>query len=107
MRIGDLTHRVTLQKPTRTADGMGGYTVTWSDEEQCWAAIWPVSATERIQAGQQASSITHRVRLRYREDLRADWRIQYGTRYFAILGIVNPNESDRMLDVLCQEAAPA
>lgn len=105
MRVGDLNKRVWLQYQTRTPDAMGGATVTWNDKAEVWAAIWPVNATTQIQAGQQAGSITHRIRMRYRPDLRANWRLRYGDRYFAVLGIVNPNEKGAMLDLLCREAA--
>lgn len=107
MRIGDLNKRVWLQYQTRTPDGMGGATVAWTDAAEVWAAVWPVNATEQIQAGQQAMTITHRIRMRYRPDLRGHWRIRYGSRYFAIVGIINPNERGAMLDVLCTEAAQA
>lgn len=107
MRVGDLNRRIALEYETRTPDGMGGASVTWTKKAEVWCAIWPVNATTQIQSGQQAGSITHRIRMRYRLDLRATWRLRYGTRYFAILGIVNPNERGAMLDLLCKESANA
>jgi SPP1 family predicted phage head-tail adaptor len=107
VRVGDLNRRVWLQYQTRAADGMGGATVTWTDKAEVWAAIWPTSATMQIKAGQPANEISHRIRMRYRPDLRANWRIRYGDRYFTVLGVVNPNERGTMLDLLVKEAAPA
>ena len=107
MRVGDLRHRVTLQYATRVADGMGGATVTWTDVAEVWAAVWPTSASSRIAADQEASEITHRVRMRYRPDMRASWRLKFGSRYLTVLGMVNPNEKGTMLDLLCKEAASA
>lgn len=107
MRVGDLNKRVALEVATRTPDGMGGATVAWTERAEVWCVIWPVNATTQIQAGQQAGSVTHRIRMRYRMDLRATWRLRYGDRYFTILGIVNPNERGAMLDLLCREAASA
>ena len=107
MRIGDLNKRVTLQYQTRTPDAMGGAVVSWVDSAEVYAAIWPTSATMQIKSGQQSGEITHRIRMRYRPDMRTSWRIKYGDRYFAVLGIVNPNERGTMLDCLCREAAPA
>lgn len=107
MRVGDLNKRVVLQYETRTPDGMGGATVAWTDAAEVWAAVWPVNATQQIEAAGQAMTITHRIRMRYRPDLRGTWRIKFGTRYFSIHGIVNPNERGAMLDVLCTETASA
>lgn len=105
MRIGDLRQRVDLETPTNTADGMGGQTVAWSTFTTVWAAVWPVSASEQVQAGQQAMTITHRIRIRWRSGVTSDMRVKFGSRYFAIVGIVTPNEIHRQIDLLCKEAA--
>jgi SPP1 family predicted phage head-tail adaptor len=105
MRIGDLRHRVTLQSATLTPDGMGGDTAVWGDVATVCAAIWPTSAREQIEGGQTSLEITHRVRIRYRLNLRASWRLKFGNRYFSIVSVVNPNERGAMLDLLCKEAA--
>ena len=105
MRIGDLDKRVVLQYSTRTPDGMGGFTVAWVDAATVWAAIWPVSAAETIQAAQTTMTITHRIRIRYRAVLKAGWRISYAGRYFNVVSIIDPNMAHRWLDVMCKEAA--
>jgi SPP1 family predicted phage head-tail adaptor len=103
MRIGDLTKRITLQRPTRTADGMGGYTVVWADVATVFAAIWPTSAREALEADKPQMTTTHRIRIRYRT-VDPSWRIQCGTRYFTIESIINPSERGQILDLLCREA---
>ena len=105
MRIGDLDKRIVLQYSTRTADGMGGFTVVWIDAATVWSAIWPVSASETIQAAQVTMTITHRIRIRYRAVLRAGWRISYAGRYFNVVSIIDPDTAHRWLDVMCKEAA--
>ena len=105
MGIGDLKKRVTLQYQTKVADGMGGFTVSWVDAATVWSAIWPVSATETIQADKTTMIITHRIRIRYRSGIRASWRVSWGGKYFNIVSIINPNMSNRWLDVMVKEAA--
>ena len=105
MGIGDLKKRVTLQYQTKVADGMGGFTVSWVDAATVWSAIWPVSASETIQAAMTTMTITHRIRIRYRAGLRASWRVSWGGKYFNIVSIINPNMSNRWLDILVKEAA--
>lgn len=105
MRTGDLNKRVTLQYQTKVPDGMGGFTTSWVDAATVWAAIWPVSASEQVQAAQQVMTISHRIRIRYRSVLKPSWRVKFGTRYFAIVSIINPNERNQMLDLMVKEAA--
>ncbi len=105
MHIGDLKHSVTLQYSTRVADGMGGFATTWNDAATVYAAIWPVSAKETVQAMGQAMTITHRIRMRYRANIRSSWRIKHGNRYYNIVSIINPNMERKWLDILVKEAA--
>jgi len=105
MAAGDLNKRVTIQYETKVSDLMGGFTTVWNDGDTIFAAIWPVSATETIQSLQPNMVISHRIRIRYRSVLRASWRIKFGNRYFAIVSIINPNEKNEWLDLLCKEAA--
>ncbi len=103
--IGRLDKRVTVQYPTKVSDAMGGFTLTWTDHGTIWAAIMPVSANDMIQAAQQVMNITHRIRIRYRSKFKTSWRIKFGLRYFAVVSILNPNEHNEWLDLLCREAA--
>lgn len=105
MGIGDLKKRVTLQHQTKVADGMGGFVTTWTEAATVWAAIWPVSATETIQSAMATMTITHRIRIRYRSVLKASWRVSWAGRYFNIVSIIDPNMSNRWLDILVKEAA--
>ena len=106
MQVGQLNKRITLMYKTSVDDGMGGVTVTdVSVTPDVWAAIWPASAKEIIQANSTAMLITHRVRIRYRSDITGAWKVKYGDRYFAIVAKVDPEERHEWLDLLCKEAA--
>jgi len=105
LRIGELTKRVTLQYQTKVSDGMGNFTVTWATAAEVYAAIWPISAKETVQAMGQAMTITHRIRMRYRANIRSSWRIKHGNRYYNIVSIINPNMERKWLDILVKEAA--
>jgi len=92
--------------PTKTSDGLGGFkTVFVTHVSSVPAAIWPVSASEQVQANQTVMTISHRIRIRYRANVRPSWRIKFETRYFNIVSIINPNMENEMLDILCKEAA--
>jgi len=105
MNSGDLDKRITIQYQTKAPDGMGGFTVTWVDYAMVWAAIWPISADERIQAGQEVMTITHRIRIRYRSSLNPSWRVKFGVKYYNIVSIINPSMANEQVDLMCKEAA--
>lgn len=104
MRVSDLDKIINIEAPTRTPDNMGGFTVTFPTKYSgIYAAIWPISAKEQSQADQTTMMVTHRIRIRYKAVMRAGWRVKYGNRYFNIVSIINPNEANKMLDMLCVE----
>lgn len=104
MQIGSLNKRLELQSATQTSDGMGGFTEVWATVVTVWGAVWPVSASEQVQSMQTTMTISHKLRIRHRSDLLPSWRIKFGTRYFNIISIINPNEKGRWLDILCKES---
>lgn len=109
MKIGDLDKQIDLQAETKVADGMGGFTIVWTSmlpvNTLIWAAIWPTAANEVVAANAKSMVISHRIRIRYRSVMKASWRIKFGNRYFAIISILNPNEANKYLDLMCKEAA--
>ena len=102
--IGDLNKRIILQYETKVSDSMGGFTTVWNDAATVFAAIWPTSAAELVQSKQTDMVISHRIRIRFRSVLRPSWRIKFGTRYFNIVSIINPNEKNEYLDIMAREA---
>jgi len=106
MSIGDLNKRIILQAPTKVSDGMGGTVNTFSTvASSIAAAIWPVSASDQIQAQATVLVVTHRIRIRYRSVLKTSWRVSWGGRYFTIVSIIDPNTDHKFLDLMCKEAA--
>ena len=101
--IGLLTKRITLQYATRSSDGMGGVTLSWVDYATVFAAIWPLSANEYVANKAVQAKITHRIRIRYRSAMTHDMRVTFGNRVFEIKGIINNNESNIYLDLMCEE----
>jgi SPP1 family predicted phage head-tail adaptor len=105
VRIGDLNKRIILQEPVSVADGMSGFTITWTQVAAVWAAVWPISANETKDAMQTGMTITHRIRIRYRAGIKASWRISWDDRYFNIVSIIDPSSEHAVLDIMCKEAA--
>ena len=106
MRAGELRHKITLQTPTETVDTMGTMTTTWSTFKTVRAAIWPIRGAEYLAARQTTSELTHKVRIRYLADLTPKHRVKWGTRYFDIEAIINPDECNIYYEMMCRETTP-
>ncbi len=103
MRAATLRHRVVLQSAAATADSGGGGAATWSDDATLWASIEPIKGAERLTAQQLESRLTHRVRLRHRSGVTTAMRLKFGARIFNIRAVINPDERNRLLELLCEE----
>ena len=103
MGSGAYRHRITIQSVTETADSFGAMTETWGTFAQVWASIEPLSGRELLQAQQIQADVTHRVRFRFLAGVTAKMRGLYGTRYFNILSIINTDERDREIVLMCKE----
>lgn len=102
---GKLRERIILQAPTNTRDAYGGETVTWTDIATIWAAVWPRSGKEYFATQQRQAEISLQIRIRYRTDVKAGWRIKHGNVYYDIEAVINTNYRRESLDLMCTEAA--
>lgn len=102
---GELRHKVTLENPTSTADGDGGYSTTWAELTQTWAQIRPATAREieRVFAGTVSSVATHVVTVRYVDGVTTATRVVFQSRILAVTGVANSEERNRELVLACQE----
>lgn len=100
---GRLRHRVTIQEETDTEDEQGGYTSAWSTLCKLWAQIEPLTASEQFYRGGLQAGVTHRVTLRYRDDIGPTNRVVFNSRTFNIRGVRNIDERNTDLELLCEE----
>lgn len=89
------------------ADGLGGFTVTWTDiagMDSVPAHIMPLTSKEQLDAMKLESVITNKIRIRYRAGITSKHRIVFGTRIFNIKGApINWDERNKTLDFLVTE----
>jgi len=103
MQAGSLRHRIEIQHRTEASDGIGGKTTTWTRYCYARAGIWPLKASEALEAMRLEHRITHRIRIRYISGIEASMRIKFGTRYFDIVSIINREERNKELDLMATE----
>jgi SPP1 family predicted phage head-tail adaptor len=81
MRLGDMTKNLTFQAPS-------GSPVVWTTIFTCKGAYWGLSGQEKIAAMSSGSTITGKVRIKYRPvKIKTTWRILCDG---STLGIVSP-----------------
>lgn len=103
-RSGEFRSRVTLRKPVKTRSDYGDMVTSYEDVATVWAVIEWKSGKRFEAAAALNAEVDGVVRIRYRSDVRADWRIRHGNRQIAILSLANIHERDREIHLTCKEA---
>lgn len=111
MRSGDLRHKIIIQEKTGVSDGLGGEIYTWSDLYPTRASIWPMKASETLDAMKLELKVDHRIRIRHPRtinitaDMRVKWldHVTNENKYFNIFSIINMDKRNVMLELLCWE----
>ncbi len=102
MRPGKLRHRLTIQEFTETRDELGDPVETWKDVATVWGSIEPLSGREYYTAEQVNADVTHKVTIRYRA-VEVKNRVLFGDRVFLIESILNTDERNCELVMVCRE----
>lgn len=81
---GEMDRLITFKSPNKTRGSAGGVKNTWTTvTEQSWAKWLPQSGAEVVQAQAKYTDMTGILRIRYRSDVLATWRLLLdgGTQY--------------------------
>ena len=103
MRAGRLRHRLRLQSQTQTRDAYGAAIISWATEATVWGAIEPLSGREYFSQAQTQNEAKVRIVIRYRSSVDESWRVVSGGKYYSIESVINHDERDRMMTLLCLE----
>lgn len=94
---GSFRHEMRLQQAALTPDGAGGHFESWTEIATLFAKVEPVAATARFGAAQEHETVTHRITLRFRNDLQSGMRLVRSGRIFRIVNVHDPDETGRYL----------
>lgn len=100
---GELRHIIIFQKLLNTQNDYGELTGQWNDVLTTRAGIYPISGKEFYAAETVNSEVSHKVNIRYMKGLSPDMRIKFGDRFFSIISIINFQERNIELQLLCKE----
>ena len=101
--IGNLRHRLVVESPSETPDGIGGVTRGWSALATIWGEIEPLGADDVMLADKRIGLVTHKIHVRHRLDLEIGHRFRLGDRIFSIRAVRDPEERGRLLECLVSE----
>ena len=103
--IGKLNKRITFQKCTVSEDEMGQDKTSWQDFKTVWATVKPYKSSESNFMKKLKPEVSHRIYVRFRNDITADMRINYHGRIFSIEGPpLDVDEKHEILEIQCEEA---
>lgn len=101
--IGDLRHRITIEREVRSDDGAGGASVTWQPVADVFAAIWTRSSDENFVHDRIAGRATHDIWIRFRADIAPDMQVRWGERVFDVRGVIDVEDRGRWLKCPAEE----
>ncbi len=104
--IGPLRHRVAIERPQRSSADGGGATIEWIAVGDVFARIDAISGSEIEVADGLSARTTHKILMRYRDDVLPEMRIAAGSRRLDIRAVLDPDGRRRWLQCLCEELVP-
>jgi len=103
MRAGPLRNRLILQSQNNTRGAAGSVVEGWATETTVWGSISPVSVKEYLASNQTQNEATVKITVRYYSGLDESWRVVNGGRAYSIKSVINHEDRNRMLTLLCLE----
>lgn len=101
--LSRLRQRIEFQSSNDTPDGAGGITRGWQHHAYAWAEIRAIAGKEMLDNEQLQNPVTHRIIMRYRDDITTAMRLVYDSRVFNIRSVVNRGEKSAFLELLAEE----
>ena len=107
MRAGQLRHRGDIEQPSPVTEATLGQPVpTWSTFARgVWAAIEPVTGTERFVSQELLATASHVIKIRYFDGVNSSMRFKYGARIFQFQSVIDKGERRRELLIAATEEA--
>ena len=93
---------ITIERSGLTVSGTGAYEETYGIWKTVTARIQPLSATEMVKLGREATDVGIRLYC-VPCGIQEPDRIVFGTRTFEVLGVRDIDEQDRLMTVDCVE----
>lgn len=100
---GQLRTSLTVEQPVETPDGQGGFTLTWAQVATVWALVEPLSGKSTEFAERAETRLTHRIWMRWRDDVGRGMRLVNGGKTYRIDSVDDADGSRRYLVIKATE----
>lgn len=100
---GQMSARLDLEMCNDASDGQGGILAGFAPVASLWARLEPVAIAEEERSDEDVFSVTHRIWIRFRDDIKAGMRFRKGARVFTVRAFHDPDEMRRYLVCRCLE----
>ena len=97
MRAGTLRERVTIFQPVPTQDAEWGQIEQYTEVDDSPASVKAKAATEDAKASGVASRVVYEIKMRYRDDITSQTRLEWNTKTLDILSAIDPEGRRREL----------
>ena len=97
--------RISIEEPTRTANGAGGYTKGWAaiTDGEVWAEMIPLRGGEALERQVLAATQLWKVTIRWRDDVTVEQRVVFEGRPMNIRAAQDPDGRRFELVMTCEE----
>ncbi len=99
---GDLTERVEIQNPTAVRGFDGSSTLAWQTVATVYADVYGASGREVIMAMTAETLVTHKVKMRFRDDVDGQTRLLWRGKEREVV-VALPRYNRAYLEIMCRE----
>lgn len=103
MRKMDKRNLIDIEQPAFSQNDFGESTQTWSLFVRVYGAIQGIGGREYIISDVKNAEVDYRIFAEYVDGVKPNMRVKFGNRYFAIKNVINVDELNRELQLLCKE----
>ncbi len=100
---GFLNRRVDIERPVQVSDGGGGFTETWQIFATVWAGFEVLRGSESFSDLRVQGTSNHRITVRYTKGVEPKMRVVFNHRIFNIRAVINIDEANEILELMCEE----
>ncbi|WPC65276.1 phage head closure protein [Rhodoferax ferrireducens] len=101
MITGQLDQRVSIERLESGQDELGQPVIAWTPLYAVWAAVEPLSGREYFAASAAQSSVTTRIKLRYKPGITSADRVIHDGTTYNIQSVINYKSAKRELVLMC------
>lgn len=103
MDIGQMNKRIKFCRYHEKENKLYQIEQILDEGKSVWASIKPTRGKEYQEAQRIRPELTYKITTRYHKDITSDMLIRFKNRYFEIISVINVNEENKTLEIICIE----